>query len=443
VLLENLLEYLLEKADFTGALRREFDYRSKEITLQSVAAFVKERGGWCSVNELLVHSVDFFRASGLSYNANEILDRLVHCGVLAQEGDDIQFKYRCFQEYFLAGKLAEDAVLYERVLSGEEYLLHSREIDLLSGKDRRRVDLLERLRCKIENLCPDEMHSVQVSDFSKIEIEAGTFDVTRAMLMDLRSQKITQEQIDDALDGAEGNIAHIASKDAAINKPASVKDVISEAKYIVTLDLYGRVIRNLEFIGVDDKRQHVDILLDSWVRFIAWYAKSWKDNIEEAIEEKGTQDKNFLANKGQLAEYILKVVMPMMFFAMIETGVATPKLESVLESKVRDGTSDPATRLVSLCMLLGLKAKNMAILWKEMWEEQKDNIYVSTLLFAKLSMYYMMTPMEKREKEGLERLISEVIVVDRRYPKRAKGHVISELRKQRQRVQGGTADLQG
>jgi predicted MPP superfamily phosphohydrolase len=442
VLLENILEYLLDKADFTAALRREFDYRSKEITLQSIAAFLKERGGWCTINELLAHYLDFLRASGLVYNANEIIERLIRCGVLAQDGDAVHFKYRCFQEYFLAGKIAEDSALYERALEGPAYLKHAREIDLLSGKDRRRLDLLNKLHKKVLDYCPEPLRSVSASDFSEMKIDSSTLEVTRDFLMDIRNQKFTQEQIDDSLDGAEGKFSELVlSKDGAGRNVKVEQDFTKEAEYIVTLELYGRVIRNLEFIEVNEKKKHVDIFLNGWARFIAWYGNSWKPRLEKILSETETSDREITEHKEEIAEFVAKVVMPMVFLAILEGAVATAKLEPVLEAKIRDKAAEPASRFISLCMLLGLRSDSSAGLWKQMWEEQRENAYLGTLLFAKLSMYYMVTPMDKREKEGLERLISEIVVMDYRYPKRMKGHVISNLRKQRQRLRGGAADL--
>ena len=42
-LLENLIEFILDKADFRGALRREFDFRSKTILLQEIALITRDR----------------------------------------------------------------------------------------------------------------------------------------------------------------------------------------------------------------------------------------------------------------------------------------------------------------------------------------------------------------------------------------------------------------
>ena len=75
VLLENVLEYLFEKTDFTLALRKEFDYRAKEITLQSLTHFLKQRGDYADINDVLTRIISFFKENGFNYGANDILQQ--------------------------------------------------------------------------------------------------------------------------------------------------------------------------------------------------------------------------------------------------------------------------------------------------------------------------------------------------------------------------------
>lgn len=96
VLLENIIEYILDKADFTKALRRTFDFRSQQILLQSVAERLKQVSGYIPVNDLLDFIISFLRDKGLDYNANELLNRLLDCGILVKSDDIVSFKYRCF-----------------------------------------------------------------------------------------------------------------------------------------------------------------------------------------------------------------------------------------------------------------------------------------------------------------------------------------------------------
>src|SRR5262249_13877605 len=84
VLLENLIGFLLGKADFKAALRNQFDPRAQEILLRAIAIKLREAGGWVSANDLLRFIIDYFDARGLKHGANDVLEEFLSCRLLVQ-----------------------------------------------------------------------------------------------------------------------------------------------------------------------------------------------------------------------------------------------------------------------------------------------------------------------------------------------------------------------
>ena len=168
VLLTNVIDFLLGKADFQQALRREFDPISKEITLQSLARFLRDRGGVASVNEITAYLIDFFQQKGLTYGAADVLHKLIECGILHRSDDDISFKYRCFGEYFLACLLRDNVAEREQALEGVKFVEYARELDLLSGLRRRNSDILTVVGKAVAEQAPVEISRQNLERFDAI-----------------------------------------------------------------------------------------------------------------------------------------------------------------------------------------------------------------------------------------------------------------------------------
>jgi hypothetical protein len=125
LLLEHIIEFLLEKTDLSGLLRREFGFRAKEIVLRHIACFLRDKGDMVTANELLVSVVNFFEAKALRLSADDVVRSFIECGILVKEDENIRFKYRCFQEYFVAGRLREDRGYLTETLQPNRFLSFS------------------------------------------------------------------------------------------------------------------------------------------------------------------------------------------------------------------------------------------------------------------------------------------------------------------------------
>ena len=121
LLLTNVIDHLLGKANFAESLSNTFDPVSKEITLQYIAMIMRDSRGVMSKNDALKSLIEFFERKGLRYDADRVFATLVRCGLLTDFDGTVSFKYRCFEEYFYANFLRTDASALQRVLSDRTF----------------------------------------------------------------------------------------------------------------------------------------------------------------------------------------------------------------------------------------------------------------------------------------------------------------------------------
>jgi predicted MPP superfamily phosphohydrolase len=432
VLLENVLEYLLEKADYTLALRREFDYRSKEITLQALARFLKDHDDYADINDVLAEIIRFFKESGLNYGAGDVLQQFIEAGVLERAENEVRFKYKCFQEYFVAGCVAEERRLYEELFDSHKFTEYARELDLLTSRNRRRHDVLERLGDQLESLCPAEFRC-GIAGFTEVEVGEGIVQLAEDALLHARGLKLTQEQIDDVMDFADEKIAQFIEERRDLLKEGYLKDKV---RYLMTLDLYGRVLRNLEFIPVDVKRAYLKDYLARSVEVIKALRNMGMTQIEELLERVKEEDPKKREEMIKYFNYYTKIVMPNIILSAMAEEIGTPKLEEMFEESLSAEGFELGTRVAALFILFDLGAHKRLEYWREFSKREGRERYVQALMLAKLGRYYSTNPLEKAEREGLESLIAD-IVIGRSQPKQLKGYVISELRKKKRIADAG------
>jgi hypothetical protein len=92
VLLQNLIDYVLGRMDYTGALRKEFDFQSKATVLQNLAYHFKTSNEVQEKNEATKFIIAFLAKRGLKYDAAEILNGFVKCGILHEVGTTVSFR---------------------------------------------------------------------------------------------------------------------------------------------------------------------------------------------------------------------------------------------------------------------------------------------------------------------------------------------------------------
>lgn len=453
VLIMNMVDYLLGKADFQQALEKEFDATSKEITLQSFAKFIREQGDVTSPNEAISFLIGFFRDRGLDYDASGVLEVLCKCGILVKREGHVSFKYRCFQEYFIAKHLDSSDERLKEVIFDRSYLGYQREIEILSGLKRENKFILDELSFQLKNYQPDFIANVDMSAFDYIVDEESSVIISRRKLRQIRQKKLTSDQIDDLMDAAEAEISQRrkpskkggastrkedASSDSASisDSPSSKNDLpgtvliqpkLSAASYMITLSLLGKVIRNSEFADREKKIEVVRLYVALSAKLFVFFNSVVLDVFQSMV---GTMNKDtdFLDSESIRAlKYFLTKRMMLFSDSMVCGDIGGTKLIPIFEDILRANNISLAEKMFLSGIQLDIGNASWAAHWGRLAEDSKKRRITIEFLVDKLWSHVhekVLSASERREVEKMSAELEVALGAD----KRSKGDIMRHMR---------------
>jgi hypothetical protein len=213
VLLQNLIDHILGRMDYTGALRREFDFTMKSLVLQHLAFHFKATKDVLSKTDVVEFVIGLLRRKGLKYDAAEIIRAFIECGVLYEVSESVSFRYRRFQEFFIAGYLRDNPADIEDICEGDRWVDFTKELDIYTARFRHEEQFLTFGKRIIAGIhAPEPALTVdQVEDYLS---EGQNLDFTQAQLVKMRKEPMTAEKIDELMDKADQRIAEKREREA-------------------------------------------------------------------------------------------------------------------------------------------------------------------------------------------------------------------------------------
>ncbi len=392
VLIENIVEMMLGKADFRQALRAELDYVNKAFILRKIALLLKSKNNYATSNEVIQVIIDAFKARALDYDATDLYDGFIKCGILRKDADNsISFKYLAFQDYFIAKEIEQNKELYESIISDEKFLNYAREIELFTGINRENSLIILKIKSMVEKTLPERIARQNLDTFAQVHID--TEDMTKAVneLTELSEKKLYSDDIDDAVDIAEKRFAN----DHTNNKT----EIPGFVQY---LSLYGKIIRNLELNTESDKIEHVKFFFSCWIKLSMAYGEIIRDIFHEWSKSK--TDKITEAQAIKVSNYVTNILLPIMLSFTASEQVGTRKLDSVLKGLARNETVALGVSAFSLFTLLDHKGKDWNAEWKDFLSKRAGS-HISRLCVEKLIAHLSVTPMSEDEQAKFKQLI--------------------------------------
>ncbi len=453
VLLTNIADHLLGKADFTQALLKEFDATASEITLQSLAEFLRENGDFATTDATNKFLIDFFEQKALKNSATVVLSNMVKCGILKEADGLIGFKYRCFQEYFFAGLLRNDPEKLQEIISDFKHVNYSRELDLLSGLRRRNGELIKRLSEDLRFHAPVEVANFASDGFSKIARMEAELAPPRKQITAIRKKRLNSHQVDDLLDKTEHGVAErrkargIPSENPA-NADASVSEstgvlvdsgglspdptplrLMDPTTFLQSVDLLGRVVRNSEFNDGKEKTEATRLYLDCMQKRHMLYSELFSDVIDAATEDEDAPLKGISDQEKRTIKYIINQVWALVTSENAYEFLGTPKLMGVYEDIFNSADANTFEKItLSLMMMEGLMPK-----WNDYVDrvvlEHKSNRFVLDVFVAKIWRLIHARYIPDIERVKIEKSL-DIIERNLGTAKRDKGYLLEAVRKE-------------
>ena len=426
VLIMNMVDYLLGKANFSNILRRDLDAIGKEIVLSSVARFLKDKGGVASANDVNEHLIKFFRSKSLSCDAGDVVSTLSTCGILVKIEGNIRFKYRCFQEYFVAKYLTSSPSRIVEVFEGENPLDYARELEIASGLMRENEDLIFKVINHITQRPPSAINHVDITDFDRFSSPEDAVFQTRGKLEQIRKKKITKEQIDELWDIADAKLSDRKEADQS-NSPSKLEDDVSafekENKSTVKfaednlltlsdfksgLDLLGKILKNSDFTDGATKVEASRDYLRYIVIFYMTVVKIFNQTLESFIKELGDRKSALTDEDIKSIKYLFAVKIFGYCSLNVSETISSPKLIGTFSSVLQEPAISNAEKFLATVLQLDNGDPKWSQGWKTFIEDSKYNRFILDLFTENLYNYTRLKTAALSKMEAVEDVASSL-----------------------------------
>jgi predicted MPP superfamily phosphohydrolase len=429
-LLNNIVDHLLGKADFRLAKRGILNPTGKEITLQNMAVYLHEKGGFCTENEVTGFLIEFFDRKKLGYIAADVLTKLVECGILRRDGDNISFKYFCFQEYFMACAMRSSRPLFDHYLGELNFLDVRRELELLAGLRQENSDIIKAISEVLRSRSPTRFNECGIEKFDQIasrELELGT---TRSRLNKIKRTRLNDDQVDEMMDEADrramargekpvtesladagGDFVRAAEDRELLAIEADKKETtepIRPGTHMASIDLLARVIKNSDFTDYDVKGPATRLVLHSWSKIylvimdeLAAILSAVKDEDGESIPEEELNSVNYIMSKFMFNVTGSAVIRQM----------SSPVMADTIHEIIKEGDVSTAEYLIILYLLEDINDPNWQNMWSSVIRDKKRSGFVLECFIERL---WLLAHTKALDDNQSKRLISVVEEIEKR-----------------------------
>lgn len=449
LLLQNMMDHLLGKADFKQSVRKVLNPIGKEITLQNFAYFIRSKGSVVDENEANEFLIAFFKQKALPFIGSDVLDKLIGCGILHRRGGSVAFKYEAFEEYFYAKHLLGNAVELNSALEGLNFLNFRRELELLAGLRPDNADLISAIEKVLDSRVPDRFRNCDIGAFDKISGSELDISLTKAFLGEIRRTRLTNEAVDkmldeadrralsrgertvrESLDRADGNMKTAAEERESENIS---KDQLSEnapitpSTHMAAIDLLARIIRNSDFTDYESKGPATKRVLDSWTKIFLLMMEEIGAMLSAIEEDEG---ENIPEKEMTSIKYLLAKLMFSNIGAALIHHMASPTMAITLHALIEEGEFTTGEYLLTLFLLEDIDDDTWMELWiKEIEHKNQSGFVIDSFVQRLLSL----THTKALDTEQEKRVHILVGRIEKRlgWTNRKKSEVIQEIRKAR------------
>ena len=265
-LIERFVEHLLEKRSLTDAQRGTFDFTNKVHVLAYLAEHMAQTDNYVlSRQETCTVVREYLSAVGLVQDPDELVTTFVSSRVLATRSDDrLSFRYRAFLEYFIACQMRFKADFKSWVLEESRYLSYINEIQHFAGIARDDAELLSLVGARFTTLFDDVIQQMGWSpDLSLLEKFRVPGDDTKADLWteferQMQAPPLNAEERDEEL---EADLPQDVEERQEVFRP-QMESIAHQ--WVTALLLYSGLLKNMEIIPDQTKREHLKKILSGW-----------------------------------------------------------------------------------------------------------------------------------------------------------------------------------
>ena len=427
VIMEQFMEFLLEKSSPSEAYSTTYDFRIKEDFLISLVTYMdKNNQFYLSIDEFETLLAEYHADKGFSVRETEFDSLFFKKGVLIRTELIVTFRYNCMIEYYLAKKAAQSPEFLMHILADRNYLNYSNELMYYTGLNRQNVDVVKVLQRELYADF-DKLRGVvlQLEDYN-IGINISLPEESFAKR--ISESKLTQAQSDKLQDTKDTSELHTPEE---IDKSVTHEDMDS---FIHTLLIYGSCLKNLELLPKKEK----EIMYNDYNLGLCIMLGIFKKNTEEyfngEVSEMEQLPEKYTAEDVRklkaIMQDVLKISIPIVLQNIALENVGTTKLKSIIEGVIKDKNSSEFSRFFSVFMFSDLHLPGLQRVLKE-YVAEANNKSLLTIIFFKLLYYYRFRYFSSSLDPFFENILADINIKLHGGNKVRKDRIISELKKQK------------
>lgn len=427
MLLSNIVDHLLGKADFRQTKLGSLNPVGKEITLQNLAKFLFDKNGIADENEVTSFLIEFFSKKKLNFIGGDVLQKLIDCGVLKRASDQISFKYSCFQEYFLACLLRNDQKLFNYYLKDLNFLHIRREIELLAGLRQQNEDIILSISEVLARRVPTRFKQCAEGRFTTIMSATLRLGITKAELGKVKRTRLTDEQLDEMMDEADrramgrgeqpvseslersgGDIVEAAKEREATAIQADLalmQDPIKPATHMAAIDTLARVIRNSDFTDYETKGPATQTVIKSWIKIYILII----EEMEEILKGIGDQSGEPLdQNELETIKYIMSKFMFNVIGGAVIAHMSSPSMADTLHTLLEDESLPTGERLLMLFLLEDSDDSSWQTLWSDIIKDKSTPAFVLDCFIGRLFAVSHSKSLDDDQDKRVKKVVADI-----------------------------------
>lgn len=430
VIMEQFMEFLLEKSSPSEAYSTTYDFRIKEDFLIQLVTYMNDQNKfYMSIDDFESILSKYHEEKGFSVSDTKFDRLFFKKGVLVKTESIVTFRYNCMIEYYLAKKAQLSPEFFSQIISDRNYLNYTNEILYFTGLNRQNKEIVSVLQ---EVLSQDfDMLKSVIPSLDEYNIGLDISLPEEKFSEKIKKVKLSQEQSDRIQNTKDTSEAKIPEE---MNKQVEHEEMDA---FIQTLLVYGNCLKNLELLSKKDKEEMYNyyiyglcIMLGIFKQATEEYFNSKISDMEQFPEKYPTEALNEVKD---FVEDFLKISLPMILENIALENIGTIKLKNIIERNIENGRKDEFSKFFSVFLYCDLRLPGLQNVLKSYCADVKDKSLLK-IIFFKLLYYYSFRYFSSSLDPFFENILADINIKLNGGNKSRKSAIIHELKKQKKHL---------
>lgn len=439
--MENFLETLLEKNAADSAKTSSYDYTIKvDFLCYLIGEMHRNNRYYFSRQEFEQLLQAYHAEKGWTVQDTQFDSLFFSKGILYQFGDTVAFRYTCMANYYLAKLALKSSELLNAILEGDNYLLYSNELNYITGLDRNREDVYNKISTEMDGLITEYRPCLEILDHYGIQTN---FSIESEKLGEALSRRLSVEESDQISDTR--GAPEIADSRKMQKSTEQLPSIDSKLKFFSTLLIYATVLKNSELYNVPAKEKMIRSMAEGMCIALSILIKSFNDSKPQLLQHiqnisdpaPDSERKLSTEDIARFTEDTVKIVLPIAVENIAFEQMGSAKLKSVILPLIQgDNAKGSFSQFLMLFLYCDLRISGCL---KELssFVKRTSSKDLLTIALFKTLYYYKAHYFPRQHDSDLENIIANINLklnnMDHRMNGLIKSQVLKKIRGSRKK----------